>query len=43
MRNLIILLTKFYICRTTLNTQQVHLKALQNFLKENLVIEKNIL
>jgi len=42
MRNLIILLTKFYIYRTKLNTQQVHLKALQNYLKENLVIEKNI-
>jgi hypothetical protein len=28
--------------RTKLNTQQVHLKALQNYLKENLVIEKNI-
>jgi hypothetical protein len=26
--------------RTKLNTQQVHLKALQNYLKENLVIEK---
>ena len=40
MRNLIILLTKFYIYRTKLNTEQVHLKALQNYLKENLVIEK---
>ena len=42
MSNLIILLTKFYIYRTKLNTQQVHLKALQNYLKENLVTEKNI-
>jgi hypothetical protein len=42
MRNLIILLTKFYIYRTQLNTEQVHLKALQDHLKENLVIEKNI-
>jgi hypothetical protein len=42
MSNLIILLTKFYIYRTKLNTQQVHLKELQNYLKENLVIEKNI-
>ena len=42
MRNLIILLTKFYIYRTKLNTEQVHLKALQDHLKENLVIEKNI-
>jgi hypothetical protein len=41
-RNLIILLTKFYIYRTKLNTEQVHLKALQNYLIENLVIEKNI-
>jgi len=40
MRNVIILLTKFNIYRTKLNTQQVHLKALQNYLKENLVIEK---
>ena len=39
-RNLIILLTKFYIYITKLNTEQVHLKALQNYLKENLVIEK---
>ena len=30
MRNLIILLTKFYIYRTTLNTEQVHLKALKS-------------
>ena len=42
MSNLIILLTKFYIYRTQLNTEQVHLKALQNHLKENLVIQKNI-
>jgi len=40
MRNLIILLTKFYIYRKKLNTEQVHLKALQNYLIENLVIEK---
>ena len=40
MRNLIIQLTEFYIYRTKLNTQQVHLKALQNYLQENLVIEK---
>ena len=41
-RNLITLLTKFYIYRTKSNTEQVHLKALQNYLIENLVIEKNI-
>jgi hypothetical protein len=42
MRYLIILLTKFYIYKTKLNTEQVHLNALQSYLKENLVIEKNI-
>ena len=39
MRNVMILLTMFNIYRTQLNTQQVQLKALQNYLKENLVIE----
>jgi hypothetical protein len=41
MSNLIILLTKCYTYKTILNTEQVHLKALQNYSKENLVIEKN--
>ena len=41
-RNLIILLSKFYIYRTKLSGQAISFSALKNYLKENLLCEKYI-
>jgi hypothetical protein len=35
------LLTKFYIFRTKVNEGMVNFEALKNYLKENLILEKN--
>ena len=40
-KNKIILLTKFYIFRTKVNEGMVNFEALKNYLKENLILEKN--
>lgn len=41
-KNLIILLSKFFIYRTKLCENQVNFAGLKNYLKENLILEKNI-
>ena len=41
-RNLIILITKYYIYRCKMSCEQVNIFALKNYLKENLTIEKFI-
>jgi hypothetical protein len=40
-KNKIILLTQFYIYRTKVNEGMVNFEALNNYLKENLILEKN--
>jgi hypothetical protein len=40
-KNKIILLTKFYIFRTKVNEGMVNFEALNNYLKENLILERN--
>jgi hypothetical protein len=41
-KNKIILLAKFYIFRTKVNEGMVDFEALNNYLKENLILEKHI-
>ena len=41
-RNLIILLSKYYIYRTKMREERLNIIALKNYLKENLKLEKNI-